>query len=207
MVEIKVTGATPLEALSSVVALGMHCMQVNEVCAAANRILEAEQRREQKPGGADMGRTEAMQATPQNVPDTPKAVEQMENHAVGAVIPAPATATAAPAPAVTVVPVQTATTATPAPDVGTPAPTPAAPGQTVTAACPSDVGAAAVAPAKVFTVEEVARAIAGHLTAHPEARSGLMGLLQSYQLASIADLKPEQCGAFATALRAMGVNI
>ena len=41
MVEIKVTGNTPLEALSSLTAFGMHCMQNADVCAAATRILEA----------------------------------------------------------------------------------------------------------------------------------------------------------------------
>lgn len=41
MVEIKVTGNTPMEALSSLTAFGIHCMQNADVYAAANRILEA----------------------------------------------------------------------------------------------------------------------------------------------------------------------
>ena len=48
MVEIKVTGNTPLEALSSLVAFGMRAMQIDDVCAAAHRILEAEQHEEKK---------------------------------------------------------------------------------------------------------------------------------------------------------------
>jgi len=52
MVEIKVTGNTPLEALSSLTAFGMHCMQNNDVCAAATRILEAERHDEKKKAAA-----------------------------------------------------------------------------------------------------------------------------------------------------------
>lgn len=42
MLEIKITGETPLEALASLTAFGMHCMTNNTVTAAANRILAAE---------------------------------------------------------------------------------------------------------------------------------------------------------------------
>ncbi len=48
MVVIKITGNTPLEALSSLTAFGMHCMQNDDVCKAANRILEAEEYAEKK---------------------------------------------------------------------------------------------------------------------------------------------------------------
>lgn len=48
MVEIKITGSTPLEALSSLTAFGMHCMQNADVYAAASRILEAEKHEEKK---------------------------------------------------------------------------------------------------------------------------------------------------------------
>ena len=46
MVEIKVTGNTPLEALSSLAAFGMHCLSDSRVSQAANRILEAEKHQE-----------------------------------------------------------------------------------------------------------------------------------------------------------------
>lgn len=48
MTEIKITGNTPLEALASLTAFGLRCMGNEEVCAAANRILEAEQAKERK---------------------------------------------------------------------------------------------------------------------------------------------------------------
>ena len=48
MLEIKVTGSTPLEALSSLAAFGMHCMQNADVRTAVTRILEAEKYKEKK---------------------------------------------------------------------------------------------------------------------------------------------------------------
>ena len=83
MVEIKVTGNTPLEALSSLTAFGMHCMQNADVCAAANRILEAERHEEKKlaaaqakaaPKEAQNGTTQAQQGVPVQEPisDTPQ---------------------------------------------------------------------------------------------------------------------------------------
>ena len=40
MIEIRITGTTPLEALASVTAFGMHCMKNQDVHAAATRVLE-----------------------------------------------------------------------------------------------------------------------------------------------------------------------
>lgn len=48
MVEIKFTGNTPLEALSSLTAFAAHCMSNKDVWNAANRVLEAEQHEERK---------------------------------------------------------------------------------------------------------------------------------------------------------------
>lgn len=48
MVEIKISGATPLEALASLTAFGYRCMSNPEVSTAANRIYEAEQQAEEK---------------------------------------------------------------------------------------------------------------------------------------------------------------
>ena len=48
MVEIKVTGNTPLEALSSLTAFGLHCLSNSDVAQAANRIMEAEKHQEKK---------------------------------------------------------------------------------------------------------------------------------------------------------------
>lgn len=84
MVKISVTGNTPLEALSSLTAFGMHCMQNADVYAAASRILEAEKHEEKKlaaaqaqaaPAPAQNGATKPPQAAPVEEPisDTPKA--------------------------------------------------------------------------------------------------------------------------------------
>ena len=83
MVKISVTGNTPLEALSSLTAFGMHCMQNADVYAAASRILEAEKHGEKKlaaaqaqaaPAPAQDGATKPQQAAPVEKPisDTPK---------------------------------------------------------------------------------------------------------------------------------------
>ena len=47
MIEIKISGNTPLEALASLTAFGYRCMSNPEVSAAANRIYEAEQKAEE----------------------------------------------------------------------------------------------------------------------------------------------------------------
>lgn len=84
MVEIKVTGNTPLEALSSLAAFGMHCLSDSGVSQAANRILEAEKHQEKKlaaaqaqaaPAPAQNGATKPQQEAPMEEPisDTPKA--------------------------------------------------------------------------------------------------------------------------------------
>lgn len=73
MVEIKVTGNTPLEALSSLAAFGMHCMQNADIYAAANRILEAEKHQETKSVDAQAQETAAQAHTGA---DTPSPVEK-----------------------------------------------------------------------------------------------------------------------------------
>lgn len=42
MIEIKITGETPMEALASITAFGLHCVGNKDVRAAAKRILEPE---------------------------------------------------------------------------------------------------------------------------------------------------------------------
>ena len=66
--EIKVTGNTPLEALSSLVAFGMHCMKDNGVSSAACRILEAEKHQEQKLAAAQAQETAAQAHNEANTP-------------------------------------------------------------------------------------------------------------------------------------------
>ena len=52
MIKIEITGDTPLEALASLTAFGMHCLQNEDVYAAANRILEAERHDARKAAAA-----------------------------------------------------------------------------------------------------------------------------------------------------------
>ena len=63
MLTIKITGETPLEALASLTAFGIHCMANNDVAAAANRILEAERAKE----------TQAAQVSNSDTPSNPQA--------------------------------------------------------------------------------------------------------------------------------------
>ena len=73
MVEIKVTGNTPLEALSSLAAFGMHCLSDSGVSQAANRILEAERHQERKLTDAQ---AKEFAAEAQNGADTPAPEEE-----------------------------------------------------------------------------------------------------------------------------------
>ena len=61
MIEIKITGATPLEAMASLTAFGLHCMKDETVAAAASRILE-----QKTPSGTQKGtaQTPEVRATP-----------------------------------------------------------------------------------------------------------------------------------------------
>lgn len=80
MVKISATGNTPLEALSSLTAFGMHCMQNADICAAASRILEAEKHEEKKLAAAQAQAAPAEAHNGANAPapeeepisDTPK---------------------------------------------------------------------------------------------------------------------------------------
>jgi len=68
MVEIKVTGNTPLEALSSLTAFGLHCLSNSDVAQAANRIMEAEKHQEKKLAAAQ---AKELAAEDNNGADTP----------------------------------------------------------------------------------------------------------------------------------------
>lgn len=63
MVKIEITGDTPLETLASLTAFGMHCLQNEDVYAAANRILEAERH--------DTGKTASAPTSPSASDPTP----------------------------------------------------------------------------------------------------------------------------------------
>jgi hypothetical protein len=100
-----------------------------------------------------------------------------------AVYSAPAAATAP------TVPVQGATTPQYAPTAGNPLPAPGIP----------------LAPAPTFTREQIMSA--GATLVDAGRVQELMNLLNSFGVQAVTDLKPEQMGAFATALREMGAKI
>jgi len=64
-----------------------------------------------------------------------------------------------------------------------------------------------VAEAPAFSVEQVSRAGADLIAANPAKMNELQALLGQFGVAYVGALKPEQTGAFATALRGLGANI
>lgn len=134
---------------------------------------------------------------------------------IGAVTPAADSSAAAPAtPAQPVPPVAVATPV----QTSAPAPTAAAPAHPVAPASvnpyPAPMAAPAPAPAAVpvapapsYTVEQVSRAGSELLSQQPQKMNELLALLASYGVQATTDLKPEQLGPFATALRGMGAKL
>lgn len=99
----------------------------------------------------------------------------------------------------------TAPTAVPASVLSAPvtgAPT-AAPTAAPTEA-PTAAPTAAPTEAPTFTLAQVAKAGADFVSARPDKMQDLVAKLQAYGVQSVAQLKEEQLGAFATELRAMG---
>ena len=93
MIEIKITGETPLEALSSLTAFGTHCRHDPPVAAASDRILEAEMAGSAK-------RPVETAAPPQPTPTAPQPAPSPVGTAPTPAAPAPGPTTApAPAPA------------------------------------------------------------------------------------------------------------
>lgn len=112
-------------------------------------------------------------------------------------IPARPMPQAAPEPAPVSAP--TAVT-TPSPAPVTPAPTA---GPTYTA--PGSTSAPTTAPS--YTVEQLQKAGGDLITADPSKMPQLLGLLQQFSVPAVTELKPDQYGAFATALRGIGAVI
>lgn len=98
-------------------------------------------------------------------------------------------------------PVQTAPTPAPAP---TPTPTPAAPPVTPmpTAAAPTS---AVPVTAPTYTLDQIAKAGANLVDAGKMEQ--LLALLTKYGVQAVTQLTPDQYGAFATELRALGAQI
>lgn len=107
------------------------------------------------------------------------------------------------------VPVQTASVPTPAPVAApapapAPAPTPAAPPVTPmpTAAAPAP---AVPVTAPTYTLDQIAKAGANLVDAGKMEQ--LLALLTKYSVQAVTQLTPDQYGAFATELRALGAQI
>ena len=119
--------------------------------------------------------------------------------------PAPAPAPAAPVSPAPVTPPQTPTPA-PAPPVAAPssAPAPTA-GQTSAAPGNTPAPTVPVAGAPTYTLDQISRAGASLVDAGKMQQ--LLELLGRYGVQAVTQLQPEQYGAFATELRALGAQI
>lgn len=102
-------------------------------------------------------------------------------------VPTPAPALVAPAP--------TVPAAAPAPAPATPAP--------ATASTPAPTAVPTSAP--TYTIEQLAKA--GAVLAQSGRMQDALSLLARYGVQTVNQLKPEQYGAFATELRALGAQI
>lgn len=111
--------------------------------------------------------------------------------------PAPVTPPPSPTPGYTPGPVPTAGYApSPAPAPVTPPPAPSyTPGPAPTTAAPS------------YTHEQVGKAGADLIASNSAKMPELLALLQQFGVPAITELKPEQLGPFATALRGLGAKI
>lgn len=72
---------------------------------------------------------------------------------------------------------------------------------------PQPAPAVPLAQAPTFTQADIAKAGAELFTTRPDLQPQVMALLGQYGCQSVMDLKPEQFGAFATALRGLGAKI
>lgn len=90
--------------------------------------------------------------------------------------------------------------------VQVPGPAPVA--QTVPAA-PVNTAAPAVplASAPTYTLQQISKAGADLFTNRPDLRPQVNALLSQFGVQAVTDLRPEQYGAFATALRGLGAQI
>lgn len=71
-------------------------------------------------------------------------------------------------------------------------------------AAPTEAPTSAPTEAPTFTLAQVAKAGADFVSAHPDKMGELVSKLQAYGVQSVAQLREEQLGSFATELRAMG---
>lgn len=205
MIEIKIAGVTPTEALISLAAMGLHCQADPLIDTAARQLLAS--------GGG------SAEAVVSKVPKNPSIPAAPAAPASPAPVPAPATAPAAPTSAPTPAPVTAPTAApasasAPAPVAApvVPAPAPAAPAAPAAPVAPGPTAApgsmpAAAAPAPSYTQEQLSKAGVELVSTDPAKMTELSSLLAQYGVQAITQLAPAQYGAFATALRGLGARI
>lgn len=114
------------------------------------------------------------------------------------VSPAPVNPTPGPAPTMAAPVVAPSPSPTPVTNAPTAGPTSAAPGNTPAPAVP-------VTGAPAYTLDQISRAGASLVDAGKMQQ--LLELLGRYGVQAVTQLKPEQYGAFATELRALGAQI
>ena len=114
------------------------------------------------------------------------------------VSPAPVNPTPGPAPTMAAPVVAPSPSPTPVTNAPTAGPTSAAPGNTPAPAVP-------VAGAPTYTLDQISRAGASLVDAGKMQQ--LLELLGRYGVQAVTQLQPEQYGAFATELRALGAQI
>lgn len=191
-IEIKITSSSPLEALAKIGAFGMHCLANSNVNAAAQRIYWDEARKE-KAAQLD---AQQRQAVTSPTPVT---------------TPTPAAPTAPVVPAASVAPVMPVT---PAP-VTAPTQTPPVSSDQAATVSPTEQPAAVVPPvvqatptaAPTYSLSDITRAGADFIAQNPDKQDLLNALLPQFGITTLAELRPEQLGPFATAMRGLGVKI
>lgn len=224
-IEIRITGATPLEALAKIGAFGMHCLANEDVCAAAARIFNDAAKKEK---AAQLEAAKTPEAAPDpttgatGAPSTATQAGEQRNDTpadlAGYATPAPTPATTAqltppapatPAPTAMPSPVTApATPVTPAMPAAATAPIlsqNALPGQTVIASPTNPPAVPTGAP--TYTLDDITRAGADFIVRNPDKQEMLNSLFPQFGITTLAELRTEQMGPFATAMRAMGVNI
>ena len=178
-IKIIIESDTPLKALSQCAALGLRCMMDENVSAAANQSIQSETPK-QEPAPEDEGVDWTRSFAPETIHCNNGATYDNTLLLQNENPPAPvAKAPTASAP-------------------------PVIPPLAAAAPVPTTVP---VAAAPTITLEQVAKAGADLISSNPTKMPELLALLKQFGVPAVNALKPEQIGAFATALRGLGAKI
>lgn len=183
-IKIIIEGDTPLKVLSQCAALGLRCMMDDNVGAAANQINQDENPKQgaaPEDEGVDWSQSYAPETIHCNNGATYDNTLLLQNKK-SPVPPAP----------IAKAPTEPAAPVTPPPVAAAPIPA---------------VAAVPVAAAPTITLEQVAKAGADLISVTPAKMPELLALLEQFGVPAVNALKPEQIGAFATALRRLGAII